>query len=278
MTAFVDAGVELVVFAIFCLIGLTLERMNPAERSFDGPGVRLNYVIGYFFLVGQELASIAMGVVLARSWHGLVALGSDGGSLGKAILFALPWLAARDFFYYWFHRLQHRSPWFWAQHALHHSEENLNATTTVRHHWLEMPLTAIFVYFPLALLFKPPATTYPIVAVVVSWLGLTNHLNLRFGLGRFSWIVSTPQNHRIHHSRRPEHQDKNFAAYFPVWDLLFGTYYRPAPAEYPETGLSSGERVTSTWQALVLPFSMWRRMLSRKDPLDRLPVRTEPEL
>lgn len=65
------------------------------------------------------------------------------------------------------------------------------------------------------------------MAAVVSWIGLLNHLNVRVGVGRLNWLVSTPQIHRIHHSTQPEHEDKNFAAYFPVCDVLFGTYYPP---------------------------------------------------
>ena len=279
---FVSVATELAVFSFLCLAALGLEVLNPAERFFDGPELIRNYVVGYFFFFAQELSLIAMGFVLAHSWHGMFRLGSDSGRLGMAILLVLPWMLARDFFYYWFHRLQHWSKWLWPQHAVHHSDEHVNATTTFRHHWLEMPLTAVFVYFPLNLLFTPPITIFPIVAALISWLGLTNHMNIKVGLGRFGWLISTPQNHRIHHSTRPEHEDKNFAAYFPIWDVLFGTYYAPARSEYPATGLSSGERVTGTWQALALPFTMWRKMIAersgRKVVLDRFPSGSEPEL
>ena len=52
-------------------------------------------------------------------------------------------------------------------------------------------------------------------------------LELRIQLGRWSWVAGAPQVHRIHHSRLPQHADKNFAAYFPIWDVLFGTYWHP---------------------------------------------------
>ena len=44
------------------------------------------------------------------------------------------------------------------------------------------------------------------------------------------------QSHRIHHSHREEHRDKNFGAIFSLWDQLFGTQYRKYD-EYPETGI-----------------------------------------
>jgi sterol desaturase/sphingolipid hydroxylase (fatty acid hydroxylase superfamily) len=253
---------ELAGLSFLFIAGFVLEQVNPVERIFDAPALLRNYVIGYFFLFGQEAAAMGFGYVLVHSWHGLLsAPHSDGGSVWRAIYLAVLWLLARDFFYYWFHRLQHGSKWFWAQHAVHHSDEHVNATTAIRHHWLEMPLTSVFVFAPLYLLFDPPALTYPIVLAVLSWIGLTNHMNIRVGLGRFGWLITTPQNHRIHHSTQPEHEDKNFAANFPIWDVLFGTYYQPGKSEYPATGLSSGERVTTARQALLLPFTMWRKMM-----------------
>jgi len=87
------------------------------------------------------------------------------------------------------------------------------------------------------------------------------HLNTR---ASFSWLlplVATPNTHRIHHSDRPEHRDKNFAAYCPLWDILFGTYCPPVPGDHPATGLTSGERETSVTYAAVRPFQIWARMI-----------------
>ena len=69
-----------------------------------------------------------------------------------------------------------------------------------------------------------------------------------------------PQGHRIHHSRLDQHHDKNYAAYFPVWDLLFGTYHHPARDEFPPTGLNDEPEIDSFSETLVLPFRAWRKM------------------
>src|SRR6185369_1324115 len=147
----------------------------------------------------------------------------------------------RDFFYYWFHRWQHHSKWLWAQHALHHSDPHINVTTAIRHHWLEVPLNAVFVTVPLYALFKPPVITIPSAYAFVYLVGFLIHCNVRLDAGPFAKIVVSPHNHYIHHSREPQHRDKNFAQLFPLWDVLFGTYYAPRADEFPETGLSSGE-------------------------------------
>jgi sterol desaturase/sphingolipid hydroxylase (fatty acid hydroxylase superfamily) len=46
----------------------------------------------------------------------------------------------------------------------------------------------------------------------------------------------------------------------PLWDIVFGTYYHPKEDEWPSTGVT-GVRITSLWQAIVLPFASWGRML-----------------
>jgi sterol desaturase/sphingolipid hydroxylase (fatty acid hydroxylase superfamily) len=55
-------------------------------------------------------------------------------------------------------------------------------------------------------------------------------------MGPLKYILVTPQSHRIHHSDRPEHRDKNFANLFSIWDFIFGTQVRDFDI-YPETGI-----------------------------------------
>ena len=82
------------------------------------------------------------------------------------------------------------------------------------------------------------------------------HANVRIGFGRFWWVLSSPQYHRIHHSIEPEHRDKNFAVWFPIYDVLFGTAHRPKPGEFPETGVA-GVEVATLSDAFMLPFDRW---------------------
>lgn len=251
--------------SLFCIfvLGFAIERIRPVDPSIDSPGLVRNGVIGFCFVFVREWTSFLLALTIVSSWTGVfIFIGvSDGGSILKCFGLGFAWLAARDFFYYWLHRMQHASKWLWAEHALHHSEESMNVTTSIRHHYLEFPLTVLFVNVPLLYLIKPPVLSLTIVVSILSVTEISNHMNLRLGLGRFAWIIATPQNHRIHHSPQPEHIDKNFAAFFPIWDVLFGTYYRPNRGEYPSTGLAGGQRVTTTRQALLLPFTMWRKMV-----------------
>ena len=92
--------------------------------------------------------------------------------------------------------------------------------------------------------------------------GVVNHANLRLNFGIFIPLISGPQWHRIHHSIEPEHQDKNFAAFFPFIDIIFGTYYRPQKDEYPDTGLVEETAESDLWGATFSPLIKWYEMVT----------------
>ena len=54
-----------------------------------------------------------------------------------------------------------------------------------------------------------------------------------------------------------KHLNRNFAAFFPMWDVLFGTFWKPAPGEYPETGLAGEPILRRLRDAYVMPFRAW---------------------
>jgi sterol desaturase/sphingolipid hydroxylase (fatty acid hydroxylase superfamily) len=72
--------------------------------------------------------------------------------------------------------------------------------------------------------------------VSLAWLFFA-HANLRLELGRWSWMGTAPQLHRLHHSADPAHTGTNFAQFFPLLDVAFGTYRAPAAGEFPQTGI-----------------------------------------
>jgi len=186
------------------------------------------------------------------------------GKVGLGILLSFLALLIYDFFYYWMHRFQHWSKWLWAEHELHHSDEHVNVTTGVRHHHLEIFMKAIFIAVPLAILFRLPAVNFGLAFFLTQSFVFFIHANARVSFGPFNRFMASPQVHRIHHSIQPEHIDKNFAAYFPIWDVIFGTYYHPKPGEYPPTGLVSGRTVYSLREAAMMPFVSWATMLKAR--------------
>lgn len=168
-----------------------------------------------------------------------------------------------DFFYYWHHRWQHKRASVWTTHKLHHSDENLGITSAYKHHWTDDALRTFTILLPMAILFKFDPVTIFWVAYAVSLQGLLIHMNIELDWGWLGYITPSPNMHRVHHSTLEEHRDKNFAAVFSFWDVLFGTYH-PGAKVAPPTGLDTGEKFETMWRAHTYPFVEWWNMARRK--------------
>jgi sterol desaturase/sphingolipid hydroxylase (fatty acid hydroxylase superfamily) len=244
------------------LLGFGVERLRPARQQGLAE-VRLNlaYIAALRVIyAGLYPLSAALTTVLVNQLGGgLITLPESG--LGLVV--AIPCYAlAMDGGEYAFHRAQHRFPLLWAMHSLHHSDPAVNVSTAARHFWGEMPLKFVTVYALVGLIFK----ANPIVIGVYTGLGMYNyflHMNLRIGFGRWSAWLNSPQFHRLHHSALPEHHDCNFNQFFPIFDVLFGTFRQPQRDEYPPTGLTTGELPLRLYNMLLWPWRRPQPVLSR---------------
>jgi sterol desaturase/sphingolipid hydroxylase (fatty acid hydroxylase superfamily) len=156
------------------------------------------------------------------------------GWIAGALMYAFLW----DFLQYWFHRLQHSLRPLWFMHALHHDSDSLNSTDAVRNTLWSGIVQGVFIGVPmLALGAFSLLHTFAGIVLFSVW-GFYNHANIRAGHGLFTVVVSGPQFHRIHHAVDPVYHNKNFAAFFPLIDVVFGTYQAPMPGRFPATGLT----------------------------------------
>jgi len=259
------------VLLLMAVVGLVLERFIPARRQGMSNSL-LN--IPYSVLVLLFVAAIfPLQLLLAETLTGWVGVRNifdlnidTGGSIPLVVVAMLIEALVVDFFFYWFHRCQHTVSLLWQVHMLHHTDMALNVTTTHRVHFLEHALTPIFMIAPIMLLFELPDRNIYWIALAPTMWSYMVHANVRIGFGRFWWLLSSPQYHRVHHSIEPEHQNKNFAVWFPIYDVMFGTAHRPKPGEFPETGVA-GIEVSTLSDAFMLPFERWWQMA--KSPFRR---------
>lgn len=170
----------------------------------------------------------------------------------KLGLLVFGYLVAFDFFYYWFHRLQHGWAFMWRFHRFHHADANVSVSSATRHHWTEEALRYFVMVMPLLLLFGSPERTVPWLGIFIGVAGMFIHWNSPLRLGPLTGVIVGPQYHRLHHSIEPRHFDKNFAVMFPLWDRLFSTQSLPQGNEFPVTGLSDVPR--SNGLRLLSPF------------------------
>jgi sterol desaturase/sphingolipid hydroxylase (fatty acid hydroxylase superfamily) len=204
-------------------------------------------IIGFLLIYAPVAFLVGALIRLLMSDAGVRPLVVQGG-----ILAALAAALIADFLYYWYHRAQHAIPWLWRIHAIHHSVEQLGAGAGY-HHLLEAPLKALFVIVPASLILGSDGG--PIFGFLFAAQGFYVHSTTRLNFGRFGWVLSDNRVHRIHHSRSPEHYNKNFGVLTLLWDRLFGTAYLPQPNEWPEVGLDerSEPRTVREWLRLHQP-------------------------
>jgi sterol desaturase/sphingolipid hydroxylase (fatty acid hydroxylase superfamily) len=208
-----------------------------------------------------DASAVAIPIMLINSMGGgLVHLASSGLWYVPSFVF---YLIVFDLYVYLVHRAYHKIPLLWSMHSLHHSATALSTTTGGRHFWFETVVGA-FVFAPLLglLVWVPDNILLPITFLNF-FVGAVSHFDVPIPLGKFSILFTGPQWHRIHHSRLPQHRDKNFANFFPIFDVLFGTAWIPSHDEFPVSGLDTGDKPTSVFEGMIWPLRrVWRRMRS----------------
>ena len=139
-----------------------------------------------------------------------------------------------DLLRYLVHRCEHAVPIFWRFHALHHSDPDVDVTTSVRHHPLEY-LLASAVYWLAVILLDIPTVVVLSHGLAVFGMASVQHGNIRLPERLERWLqpmLVTIDMHRIHHSVVFEQANSNYGAVLSVWDRLFGTYTSISRAQH----------------------------------------------
>jgi sterol desaturase/sphingolipid hydroxylase (fatty acid hydroxylase superfamily) len=167
-------------------------------------------------------------------------------------------LVVLDFALYLQHVLFHAVPVLWRLHRMHHVDLDVDATTGLRFHPLELLLSLGIKAAVVVLLGAVP---WAVVAfeILLNAASVFNHSNVALPerLDRWlRWLVVTPDMHRVHHSTRVDETNTNFGFSVAWWDRLCGTY-RAQPA-LGQGGMDIGLRDERTplnlGQLLLLPF------------------------
>ncbi len=170
--------------------------------------------------------------------------------------FALGFLLL-DLFDYGYHRVAHRVRGLWLLHAVHHSDPQLDATTGMRFHPVEVTIEMVL-KTALLLGLGLPLWVEGARAVFLNPANLLQHANVAFPAWverRLSWLLVTPAMHRIHHSPDMRETNSNYGAVFSFWDRLFGTYRPPEAGHLPGVGLRKlrDDRWQTVWGMLMTP-------------------------
>jgi len=253
-----------------------LERVLPCGGPRKSPSkwlshLQMNLLTTFMFLPAGIIGTATV-AALGKEFGfrpGFIDLRIAGGKGVLAIVVAaVIFEIVSDFFFYWMHRGFHKSAVLWQHHKMHHMDEQLDATTVSRQNWMEVVFSTVFIGIPLSTLFtfdnlnvfQLGLMNGAIVGTVSTVSQYWIHANIKASFGKASILWCGPQLHRIHHSRLPQHRDKNFCSRFPLWDILFGTYYAPASDEYPPTGVPGETEIRGFCESQIFTQREWWKM------------------
>jgi sterol desaturase/sphingolipid hydroxylase (fatty acid hydroxylase superfamily) len=138
-----------------------------------------------------------------------------------------------DFLQYAVHRSQHAVPFLWRFHALHHSDPDVDVTTSVRHHPIEYLIATAVYWLAILVLGIPAVVVSSHAASVFAAAALTHgNISLPERLERLLRpVVITVDLHLVHHSIEFSRENWNYGAVLSIWDRLFGTYSQISRAQ-----------------------------------------------
>lgn len=149
---------------------------------------------------------------------------------------------ALDFFIWLQHLIMHKVPILWRLHQVHHFDLELDVSSGLRFHPLEILLSMLF-KFVVIIIFGAPAVAVLIFEVLLNGFAMFNHANLRLNTSiekPLRWFFVTPDMHVIHHSVIRQETDSNYGFNLSIWDRLFKTYTHKSNQKDPSLILGTG--------------------------------------
>jgi sterol desaturase/sphingolipid hydroxylase (fatty acid hydroxylase superfamily) len=214
------------------------------NAMFVLPGALLQAALGYIF-VRVLLYENANQIGLLHK----LSLTSDKAQIIFSFIFL-------DLTYYIYHYLMHKVKLVWPFHAVHHSDEVLNVSTSLREHPVE---TCIRLgHYMLSAWFLGTAfwimTLHQFVQII-SKIIIHSNCRLPEKLDKYlSYLIITPNMHHVHHHYQEPYTDSNYGDLFSIWDRAFGTFTYLPPDEVV-FGLDKTQDRTLKFKDLIkLPF------------------------
>jgi sterol desaturase/sphingolipid hydroxylase (fatty acid hydroxylase superfamily) len=242
MELWLNSTIRVAALLTMCAGLWSLESLIPLFRYWPGRWRRVapNLVLAFLVvLLNASVASVLawFSALVTRNHVGLLS-----GIRSYPLLMVLG-VAGMDFFTYLAHVLLHKMPWAWRFHRVHHSEVEVDVTTTFRQHPLET-LWRILWQLLATVVFGLPFWIVVLYLSLSSLNALWEHANIRMGRRLDTWlrlVIVTPNMHKIHHSQRIAETDSNYSNILSIWDRLGRTYVTRRSYEGLRYGLGGSD-------------------------------------
>ncbi|MBL1433335.1 MAG: sterol desaturase family protein [Gammaproteobacteria bacterium] len=203
----------------------------------------------------MPVLAVAMATTTSDKGWGLLSLVS--WPLWVEIILAIVVL---DMCIYLQHWASHKVPILWRFHQVHHADRDIDVTTGLRFHPIEILFSMTYKLL-LVVVLGPAAVAVILFEIILNASAMFNHSNVRLPLNidnALRKIIVTPDMHRVHHSVIRSETDSNYGFFLSIWDRLYRTYI-PQPRDGHD-GMKIGlleyqtnEPASITW-SLLLPF------------------------
>ena len=242
---------------------LALERLIPLRKPKRRFAARLvvnaavaALAIAVALVVVKPIATAVLQRVTESHW-GLAPMMSASPAMQGDVAFLLMDLS----FYYW-HRANHAWPILWRFHNAHHIDPDLDVTTAVRFHFVEIGCSAAFRAVQVALI-GGPLLSFIVYEAVFQLNTFLQHSNVRLPMAlerALNLVLVTPRMHGIHHSKRFQETNANWSSVFSWWDRLHGTLRLDVPQSDIDIGIAgyslAGDNTVAA--VLAMPFRTQR--------------------
>lgn len=170
---------------------------------------------------------------------------------------------------YLVHFVEHKVPWMWKFHVVHHSDENVDVTTGLRHHPGE---TVFRILFTILGIYVSGASIgivmlYQSISVLFAHITHAN-VGLPHSLDKvISYIFVTPNMHKVHHHFQLPLTDKNYGNIFSIWDIIFGTNHSVNNSKSIIYGIDThmkDKKVNSFYDLFLIPFQKMKKINKSK--------------
>lgn len=258
----IHLALGMVLAFIYCLL-LILEQKRPLRKPSHSLFARL--VVNFFFTILVFICGSLLIGPLAKSTINLSQTHHFGLlpqlPVNGLFVFIFGFLLMDLSFYYW-HRLNHEIPLLWRFHNVHHIDPDLDVTTSMRFHFVEIIYSSIFRFIQLTLIGLNPVT-FICYEFVFQASTLFQHSNLKLPI-RFermmNWVLVTPRMHGIHHSDYQEETNSNYGVIFSFWDRLHHSIKLNVPQQLITIGIPGYHKQTDNklLNLLLMPFKTQR--------------------
>lgn len=229
----------------------SLERWRPVQTLTNKKQVRIDILYTFIHRMGIfslvlffTITPLLEAVMSYLNIQGFKPLQLDAiwpGVTDIAWVSLILYLVVFDFVDYLYHRAQHRYAWFWALHAVHHSQQDMTMWSDNRNHVLDDVMRSTLLVMVSYVIGVAPAQ-FIMIVLITQLIESLSHANVRMHFGKWgNRLLVSPKFHRHHHSIAYDASTSgpaggyNFAVLFPIWDILFKTA-RWDP-DYAQTGI-----------------------------------------